>query len=202
MQSAYMQHGQRDSSAVALVPSSGTVNITKQSKEDFLHVGFLIVETAALQMWFYNVLCTLGPLLPICWRKTDGMISASFVNFKPMSKDPVKVGIPFRQLIFFHGYLILVVTLAMENKKMHMKFAIDTMQSVCLDEFGGEKALHPSTQETTLIQHIFRGHLQSQVICSKCNNVSNQYENMMDPTVEIQGDATSLEECLDLFAMQ
>ncbi|GMQ02673.1 hypothetical protein CsSME_00048786 [Camellia sinensis var. sinensis] len=76
------------------------------------------------------------------------------------------------------------------------------MQSVCLDEFGGEKALHPSTQETTLIQHIFGGHLQSQVICSKCNNVSNQYENMMDLTVEIQGDATSLEECLDLFTVR
>ncbi|CAL5392481.1 unnamed protein product [Camellia sinensis] len=28
MQSAYMQHGRRDSSVVALVPSSGTVNIT------------------------------------------------------------------------------------------------------------------------------------------------------------------------------
>ncbi|KAK6912454.1 hypothetical protein RJ641_022055 [Dillenia turbinata] len=41
-------------------------------------------------------------------------------------------------------------------------FAIDTMQSVCLDEFGGEKAVSPSSQETTLIQHIFGGHLQSQ----------------------------------------
>lgn len=39
------------------------------------------------------------------------------------------------------------------------------MQSVCLDEFGGEKALDPSTQDTTLIQHIFGGHLQSQVGC-------------------------------------
>lgn len=38
------------------------------------------------------------------------------------------------------------------------------MQSVCLDEFGGEKAVPPNTQETTLIQHIFGGHLQSQVI--------------------------------------
>lgn len=38
-----------------------------------------------------------------------------------------------------------------------------------------------------------------QVICSKCNNISNQYENMMDLTVEIQGDASSLEECLDQF---
>lgn len=38
-----------------------------------------------------------------------------------------------------------------------------------------------------------------QVICSKCNNISNQYENMMDLTVEIHGDASSLEECLDQF---
>ncbi|KAK2658447.1 hypothetical protein Ddye_004980 [Dipteronia dyeriana] len=80
-----------------------------------------------------------------------------------------------------------------------MRFAIDTMQSICLDEFGGEKAVDPSSQETTLIQHIFGGHLQSQVICTNCNNVSNQYENMMDLTVEIHGDAASLEECLEQF---
>ncbi|KAL5785874.1 hypothetical protein ACOSQ2_008266 [Xanthoceras sorbifolium] len=80
-----------------------------------------------------------------------------------------------------------------------MRFAIDTMQSICLDEFGGEKAVDPSSQETTLIQHIFGGHLQSQVICTNCDNVSNQYENMMDLTVEIHGDAASLEECLEQF---
>lgn len=86
-----------------------------------------------------------------------------------------------------------------EDAHEFMRFAIDTMQSVCLDEFGGEKAVDPSSQETTLIQHIFGGHLQSQVICTKCNNVSNQYENMMDLTVEIHGNAVSLEECLDQF---
>lgn len=37
------------------------------------------------------------------------------------------------------------------------------MQSACLDEFGGEKAVPPKHQETTLIQHIFGGHLQSEV---------------------------------------
>ena len=37
------------------------------------------------------------------------------------------------------------------------------------------------------------------VICTKCNNVSNQFENMMDLTVEIHGDSASLEECLDQF---
>ncbi|KAI3468400.1 hypothetical protein Pfo_025063 [Paulownia fortunei] len=86
-----------------------------------------------------------------------------------------------------------------EDAHEFMRFAIDTMQSVCLDEFGGERAVHPNYQETTLIQHIFGGRLRSQVICAECNNVSNQFENMMDLTVEIHGDAGSLEECLDQF---
>ncbi|ONK70513.1 uncharacterized protein A4U43_C05F34480 [Asparagus officinalis] len=83
-----------------------------------------------------------------------------------------------------------------------MRFAIDTMQSVCLEEHGGEKGLDPSTQETTLIQHIFGGHLQSQVKCTICNMISNRYENMMDLTVEIHGDAESLEECLEQFTVK
>jgi len=44
------------------------------------------------------------------------------------------------------------------------RFAIDSMQSICLDEAGGEKVVDPSSQETTLIHHIFGGHLQSQVV--------------------------------------
>ncbi|XP_076946260.1 ubiquitin carboxyl-terminal hydrolase 18-like [Bidens hawaiensis] len=86
-----------------------------------------------------------------------------------------------------------------EDAHEFMRFVIDTMQLVCLDEYGGERHVHPSSQETTLIQHIFGGRLQSQVVCTNCNNVSNQFENMMDLTVEIQGDAASLEECLDQF---
>ncbi|KAK4775152.1 hypothetical protein SAY86_010087 [Trapa natans] len=86
-----------------------------------------------------------------------------------------------------------------EDAREFMRFAIDTMQSACLYEFGGKKAVHPSSQETTLVQHIFGGQLQSQVMCEKCNKISNQYENMMDLTVEIHGDAASLEECLMQF---
>ncbi|KAK4486243.1 hypothetical protein RD792_008913 [Penstemon davidsonii] len=89
-----------------------------------------------------------------------------------------------------------------EDAHEFMRFAIDNMQSVCLDEFGGEKAVHHSYQETTLIQHIFGGRLQSQVICTECNNISSQFENMMDLTVEIHGDAGSLEECLDQFTVK
>ncbi|KAK9683621.1 hypothetical protein RND81_10G153900 [Saponaria officinalis] len=86
-----------------------------------------------------------------------------------------------------------------EDAHEFMRFAIDMMQSVCLDEHGGEKIILPKSQETTLIQHIFGGQLRSQVKCTGCNQVSNRYENMMDLTVEIQGDATSLQECLDQF---
>ncbi|MED6150995.1 hypothetical protein PIB30_078037 [Stylosanthes scabra] len=86
-----------------------------------------------------------------------------------------------------------------EDAHEFMRLCIDAMQSVCLDEFGGEKAVPPKLQETTLIQHIFGGRLQSEVFCTKCENISKQYENMMDLTVEIHGDAASLEECLDQF---
>ena len=38
------------------------------------------------------------------------------------------------------------------------------MQLACLDEFGGEKAVCAHSRETTIIQHIFGGQLQSQVM--------------------------------------
>jgi ubiquitin carboxyl-terminal hydrolase 36/42 len=37
------------------------------------------------------------------------------------------------------------------------------MQSIFLDQAGGDKVLDSQTQETTLIQHIFGGYLRSQV---------------------------------------
>lgn len=86
-----------------------------------------------------------------------------------------------------------------EDAHEFMRVAIDSMQSICLDEVGGEKAVDPDTRETTLIYHIFGGHLQSQVKCTQCLRVSNRYENMMDLNVEIQGDVASLEDALEQF---
>lgn len=37
------------------------------------------------------------------------------------------------------------------------------MQSICLDEAGGEKGVDSCTQQTTFTHHIFGGLLQSQV---------------------------------------
>ena len=42
------------------------------------------------------------------------------------------------------------------------RFAIDSMQSSCLDKVGGEKAADQQIQETSFIQHTFGGHLRSQ----------------------------------------
>ncbi|KAH0707541.1 hypothetical protein KY290_012055 [Solanum tuberosum] len=89
-----------------------------------------------------------------------------------------------------------------EDAHEFMRFAIDTMQSGLLAEFDGDKAVPLSAQETTIIQHIFGGRLQSQVVCTECGNHSNQFENMMDLTVEIEGKAESLEECLDQFTAE
>ncbi|KAH7671778.1 Ubiquitinyl hydrolase 1 protein [Dioscorea alata] len=85
-----------------------------------------------------------------------------------------------------------------EDAHEFMRIVIEEMQSVCLDEFGGEKALDLSSQGTTLIQHIFGGYLQTQVTCTKCNTISNNYANIFDLEVQIQG-VESLEECLDQF---
>uniref|UniRef100_A0A6N2N2D6 USP domain-containing protein n=1 Tax=Salix viminalis TaxID=40686 RepID=A0A6N2N2D6_SALVM len=76
-----------------------------------------------------------------------------------------------------------------------MRFAIDTMQSVCLDEFGEEKVVEPASQETTIIQHIFGGRLQSQECldqfidkewlhgenmykCNRCNNYVKAWKRL------------------------
>ncbi|CAM6021515.1 unnamed protein product, partial [Sphagnum balticum] len=86
-----------------------------------------------------------------------------------------------------------------EDAHEFMRFAIDSMQSTCLDGFGGENVVDPASQQTTLIHHIFGGHLQSQVKCMQCQHESNRYESMMDLAVEIHGIVESLEDALAQF---
>ncbi|KAH7404636.1 hypothetical protein KP509_15G035800 [Ceratopteris richardii] len=86
-----------------------------------------------------------------------------------------------------------------EDAHEFMRVAIDSMQSICLDNVGGERSVDQRTQETTLIQHIFGGHLQSQVRCMECHHESYKYENMMDLTVEIHGNVETLEDALGQF---
>lgn len=80
-----------------------------------------------------------------------------------------------------------------------LRISIDSMQSICLDEAGGEEAVDQTMQKTTFIQQMFGGSLQSKVQCMRCHRESLCFENMLDLTVEIHGDIESLEDALAKF---
>ncbi|KAL5714276.1 ubiquitinyl hydrolase 1 [Ranunculus cassubicifolius] len=85
-----------------------------------------------------------------------------------------------------------------EDAHEFLRYAIDTMQSICLKE-AGVYALSPLAEETTLVGLIFGGYLRSKIKCMKCHSKTEQHERMMDLTVEIQGDIGTLEEALAKF---
>lgn len=82
-----------------------------------------------------------------------------------------------------------------EDAHEFLRYAIDTMQSVCIKE-AGVNASGPLVDETTLIGLTFGGYLRSKIKCTKCHGKSERQERMMDLTVEIEGDIGSLEEAL------
>ncbi|XP_041021352.1 ubiquitin carboxyl-terminal hydrolase 16-like [Juglans microcarpa x Juglans regia] len=85
-----------------------------------------------------------------------------------------------------------------EDAHEFLRYAIDTMQSVCLKEARLD-ASGPLEEETTLIGLTFGGYLRSKIKCTKCQGKSERQERMMDLTVGIEGDIETLEEALHQF---
>ncbi|KAG8087385.1 hypothetical protein GUJ93_ZPchr0010g9589 [Zizania palustris] len=85
-----------------------------------------------------------------------------------------------------------------EDAHEFLRYVIDAMQSVCMKEVKKSGA-HHLYKETTLVQLIFGGYLQSKIKCTRCNTKSEQCDRMLDLTVEIDGDISSLEEALQRF---
>ncbi|KAI8004371.1 Ubiquitin carboxyl-terminal hydrolase 16 [Camellia lanceoleosa] len=85
-----------------------------------------------------------------------------------------------------------------EDAHEFLRYAIDTMQSVCLKEAGLNES-SSLEDETTLIGLTFGGYLRSKIKCIKCGGKSERHERMMDLTVEIGGDIGTLEEALRKF---
>uniref|UniRef100_A0ACD5ZTZ2 Uncharacterized protein n=1 Tax=Avena sativa TaxID=4498 RepID=A0ACD5ZTZ2_AVESA len=85
-----------------------------------------------------------------------------------------------------------------EDAHEFLRHSIDAMQSVCMKEARTGGA-HRLAEETTLVQLIFGGYLRSKIKCTRCHVSSEQYERMLDLTVEIDGDISSLEEALQRF---
>ncbi|KAL8239339.1 hypothetical protein R6Q59_015906 [Mikania micrantha] len=85
-----------------------------------------------------------------------------------------------------------------EDAHEFLRLLVTSMQSICLEGFGGE-TVDPKLQETTFIQHTFGGQLRSKVKCLRCHHESDRIENIMDLTLEIFGWVESLEDALTQF---
>ncbi|CAH9127005.1 unnamed protein product [Cuscuta epithymum] len=86
-----------------------------------------------------------------------------------------------------------------EDAHEFLRLFVASMQSICLEGLGGERACEPRLQETTFIQHTFGGRLRSKVKCLKCHHESECNENIMDLTLEIYGWVESLQDALTQF---
>ncbi|KAI3467192.1 hypothetical protein Pfo_023855 [Paulownia fortunei] len=86
-----------------------------------------------------------------------------------------------------------------EDAHEFLRLLVASMQSICLEGFGGENVVDPRLQDTTFIQHTFGGCLRSKVKCLRCHHESERYENIMDLTLEIFGWVESLEDALTQF---
>ncbi|KAL9234685.1 hypothetical protein vseg_009524 [Gypsophila vaccaria] len=85
-----------------------------------------------------------------------------------------------------------------EDAHEFLRYAIETMQSICLLE-AEEKYSTSLTEETTLMGLAFGGYLRSKIKCTRCRGKSERQERMMDLTVEIEGDIETLEDALRHF---
>uniref|UniRef100_A0A2P2JK11 Uncharacterized protein MANES_12G127400 n=1 Tax=Rhizophora mucronata TaxID=61149 RepID=A0A2P2JK11_RHIMU len=83
-----------------------------------------------------------------------------------------------------------------EDAHEFLRYAVDTMQHVCLKE---AEAQGPSAEETTLVALMFGGYLRSKITCMKCFAKSERFERIMDLTVEIDGDIGTLDKALMQF---
>ncbi|KAL9229136.1 hypothetical protein vseg_004637 [Gypsophila vaccaria] len=85
-----------------------------------------------------------------------------------------------------------------EDAHEFLRYAIETMQSICLQE-AGVKTCGSLEDETTLVGLTFGGYLRSKIRCTRCHGKSERQERMMDLTVEIEGDIETLEDALRQF---
>ncbi|CAL0307806.1 unnamed protein product [Lupinus luteus] len=85
-----------------------------------------------------------------------------------------------------------------EDAHEFLRFAVETMQSVCLME-AAANASDSLKEETNLMGLTFGGYLRSKIQCIRCGGKSERHERIMDMTVEIEGEVTTLEEALRRF---
>ncbi|CAH8363979.1 unnamed protein product [Eruca vesicaria subsp. sativa] len=86
-----------------------------------------------------------------------------------------------------------------EDAHEFLRFVVDTMQSVCIKASEYDMPKTNKLEDTTLIGLTFGGYLRSKIKCMKCQEKSERRERIMDLTVEIDGDISTLEDALRRF---
>ncbi|KAG7541626.1 Papain-like cysteine peptidase superfamily [Arabidopsis thaliana x Arabidopsis arenosa] len=86
-----------------------------------------------------------------------------------------------------------------EDAHEFLRFVVDTMQSVCIKASEYDMPKSSKLEDTTLIGLTFGGYLRSKIKCMKCQVKSELREKMMDLTVEIDGDISTLDDALRRF---
>lgn len=85
-----------------------------------------------------------------------------------------------------------------EDAHEFLRCVIDTMQGIYLKD-ADVSSPGSFEEETTLMGLTFGGHLRSKIECMRCGGKSERHEKMLDLTVEIGGDISTLEEALRQF---
>ncbi|GMH00244.1 hypothetical protein Nepgr_002083 [Nepenthes gracilis] len=85
-----------------------------------------------------------------------------------------------------------------EDAHEFLRYVIDSMQSICLQEAGVSKS-SPLEEETTLMGLTFGGYFRSKIRCMRCHGKSARDERMMDISAEVEGDIETLEQALRQF---
>ncbi|KAL0738911.1 hypothetical protein Bca4012_015121 [Brassica carinata] len=86
-----------------------------------------------------------------------------------------------------------------EDAHEFLRFVVDSMQSVCIKASQYDIPKTKKLEDTTLIGLTFGGYLRSKIKCMKCQEKSERREKMMDLTIEIDGDISTLEDALRRF---
>ncbi|CAN8325790.1 unnamed protein product [Cochlearia groenlandica] len=86
-----------------------------------------------------------------------------------------------------------------EDAHEFLRYVVDTMQSASIKASGYDMPKNKKLEDTTLIGMTFGGYIRSKIKCMKCQEKSEQREKMMDLTVEIDGDISTLEDALRRF---
>ncbi|NXW76200.1 UBP42 hydrolase, partial [Hirundo rustica] len=83
-----------------------------------------------------------------------------------------------------------------ENAYEFLRCTLKAMHRACL---SGRRDLDISSQETTIVQRIFRGFMKSRITCLSCQAVADSYKAFLDVSLDIRAASslvTVLEDCM------